>query len=64
MVVGVLSNLAFKGAMAALLGDARLRRFVAIVFGLQLLAGAVMLAVWLQISAIATAKSQRTAGPR
>jgi uncharacterized membrane protein (DUF4010 family) len=47
VVVGVLSNLAFKGLMAALLGDARLRRFVAIAFGLQLLAGAVMLVFWL-----------------
>jgi uncharacterized membrane protein (DUF4010 family) len=46
VVVGVLSNLAFKGALAGLLGDARLRLFVAVVFGLQLLAGAVMLAVW------------------
>ena len=46
VVVGVLSNLAFKGVMAALLGDRRLRTFVAIVFGLQLLAGAVMLLVW------------------
>lgn len=46
VVVGVLSNLAFKGVMAALLGDARLRRFVAAAFGLQLVAGAVMLAAF------------------
>jgi uncharacterized membrane protein (DUF4010 family) len=47
VVVGVLSNLAFKGAMAALLGDRRLRAFVAVVFGVQLAAGAVMLTAWL-----------------
>ena len=46
VVVGVLSNLAFKGAVAAVLGDARLRRLVALLFGLQILAGAVLLAVW------------------
>ena len=46
IVVGVLSNLAFKGAMAALLGDARLRRFVALAFGLQLLIGGGLLAFW------------------
>ncbi len=45
VVVGVLSNLAFKGAMAALLGDRRLRVFVAIVFGVQLALGAVLLVV-------------------
>jgi uncharacterized membrane protein (DUF4010 family) len=43
VVVGVLSNLAFKGALAALLGDRRLRAFVAIVFGVQLALGAVLL---------------------
>jgi uncharacterized membrane protein (DUF4010 family) len=47
VVVGVLSNLAFKGMMAALLGDRRLRLFVGVVFGLQLAAGAAMLAAWL-----------------
>jgi uncharacterized membrane protein (DUF4010 family) len=46
VVVGVLSNLVFKGAMAALLGDARLRTFVAIVFGLQLAIGAGLLVLW------------------
>jgi uncharacterized membrane protein (DUF4010 family) len=43
VVVGVLSNLAFKGAIAALLGDRRLRRSVAIVFATQLATGAVLL---------------------
>jgi uncharacterized membrane protein (DUF4010 family) len=46
IVVALLSNLAFKGAMAAALGDARLRRFVVLTFGLQLLAGAAVLAFW------------------
>lgn len=46
VVVGVLSNLAFKGAMAALLGDRRLRTFVGIVFGVQLVLGAVLLLIW------------------
>ena len=32
----LLSNLAFKGAMAALLGDRRLRRWIVLLFGLQL----------------------------
>jgi uncharacterized membrane protein (DUF4010 family) len=45
VVVGVLSNLAFKGVMAALLGDRRLRTFVAIVFGVQLALGAMLLLV-------------------
>lgn len=46
VVVGVLSNLAFKGAMAAILGDARLRRFVVLLFGLQIAIGAGLLAFW------------------
>jgi uncharacterized membrane protein (DUF4010 family) len=46
VVVGVLSNLAFKGGMAAVLGDARLRRFVVVLFGLQVLLGAGLLAFW------------------
>jgi uncharacterized membrane protein (DUF4010 family) len=46
IVVALLSNLVFKGAMAALLGDARLRRWVLLLFGLQLLAGAAVLAFW------------------
>ena len=46
IVVGVLSNLAFKGAMAAVLGDARLRRVILLLFGLQLVAGAALLAFW------------------
>jgi uncharacterized membrane protein (DUF4010 family) len=46
IVVGVLSNLVFKGAVAAVLGDRRLRRWVALVFGLQLLAGAAVLTLW------------------
>jgi uncharacterized membrane protein (DUF4010 family) len=46
IVVGVLSNLVFKGAMAALLGDARLRRAILVLFGLQLVAGAALLAFW------------------
>jgi hypothetical protein len=36
----------FKGAMAAVLGDARLRRAILLLFGLQLLAGAALLAFW------------------
>ena len=39
IVVGLLSNLVFKGAMAAVLGDRRLRRWILLLFGLQLLAG-------------------------
>jgi len=46
IVVAVLSNLAFKGVMAALLGDGRLRRWIALLFGLQVLAGAAVLALW------------------
>ena len=46
IVVALLSNLVFKGAMAALLGDRRLRRWIALLFGLQLLAGAAVLAFW------------------
>jgi uncharacterized membrane protein (DUF4010 family) len=46
VVVGVLANLAFKGGVAAVLGDARLRRFVVALFGIQILLGAVLLAVW------------------
>lgn len=46
VVVGVLSNLVFKGGLAALLGDARLRRFILAIFGLQVLAGAAVLAFW------------------
>ncbi len=46
VVVGVLSNLVFKGAMAAALGDARLRRFVVVIFGLQVLVGAGLLVLW------------------
>lgn len=46
VVVGVLSNLVFKGAMAAALGDPRLRRFVVLLFALQVLVGAGLLAFW------------------
>jgi uncharacterized membrane protein (DUF4010 family) len=46
VVVGVLSNLAFKGGMAALLGNARLRRTIVAIFGVQVLAGAAVLAFW------------------
>ena len=46
VVVGVLSNLVFKGGMAAGLGDARLRRFVVLIFGLQVLVGAGLLMFW------------------
>ena len=46
VVVGVLSNLVFKGAMAAVLGDARLRRFIVLLFGLQIAIGAGLLAFW------------------
>jgi uncharacterized membrane protein (DUF4010 family) len=46
IVVGVLSNLVFKGVMAAVLGDRRLRRWVALAFGVQLLAGAAVLTLW------------------
>ena len=37
---------AILGLMAAGLGDARLRRFILLVFGLKVLLGAVLLAVW------------------
>ena len=46
IVVGILSNLVFKGAMAALLGDRGLRRWIALLFGLQLLAGGALLVLW------------------
>jgi uncharacterized membrane protein (DUF4010 family) len=46
VVLGALSNLVFKGGMAALLGDARLRRFVVLIFGLQVLVGAGLLVGW------------------
>ena len=46
VVVGLLSNLVFKGAMAAVLGDRRLRRWIVVLFGLQLVAGAAVLAFW------------------
>jgi uncharacterized membrane protein (DUF4010 family) len=46
VVVGVLSNLAFKGGVAAVLGDAPLRRFVVLLFGLQVALGAALLALW------------------
>ena len=46
IVVALLSNLVFKGAMAAVLGDGRLRRWILLLFGLQLLAGAAVLAFW------------------
>jgi len=46
IVVALLSNLVFKGAMAALLGDGRLRRWILLLFGLQLVAGAAVLAFW------------------
>ena len=46
IVVALLSNLVFKGAMAAMLGDGRLRRWIVLLFGLQLVAGAAVLAFW------------------
>ena len=46
IVVALLSNLVFKGAMAALLGDGRLRRWILLLFGLQLVAGAAVLVFW------------------
>jgi uncharacterized membrane protein (DUF4010 family) len=46
IVVAVLSNLMFKGGVAALLGDARLRRWILLLFGLQVLVGAAVLAFW------------------
>jgi uncharacterized membrane protein (DUF4010 family) len=46
VVVGLLSNLVFKGAMAAVLGDRRLRRWIVLLFGAQLVVGAAVLALW------------------
>jgi uncharacterized membrane protein (DUF4010 family) len=46
IVVALLSNLVFKGGMAMTLGDARLRRWIAILFGSQLLAGVAVLLLW------------------
>ena len=46
IVVALLSNLVFKGAMAALLGDGRLRRWILLLFGIQVLTGAAVLAFW------------------
>ena len=46
VVVGLLSNLVFKGAMAAVLGDRRLRRWIVLIFGAELVAGAAVLALW------------------
>jgi uncharacterized membrane protein (DUF4010 family) len=46
IVVALLSNLVFKGAMAAVLGDARLRRWITVLFGIELLVGAAVLLLW------------------
>ena len=46
VVVGVLSNLAFKGGVAAALADARLRRYVVLLFGLQVALGGALLMLW------------------
>jgi uncharacterized membrane protein (DUF4010 family) len=46
IVVGLLSNLLFKGAVAATLGDRTLRRWIVPLFALQLAAGAAVLAFW------------------
>jgi uncharacterized membrane protein (DUF4010 family) len=46
IVVALLANLVFKAVLAAVLGDGRLRRWVVVLFGLQVLAGTALLAFW------------------
>jgi uncharacterized membrane protein (DUF4010 family) len=46
VLVATLSNLAFKGVMAGILGGKRLLRFLAPAFGLTLLAGIAVLGFW------------------
>lgn len=46
IVVAALSNLCFKGGVAALLGSGRLRRWVLLTFAVQLAAGGLILAFW------------------
>jgi uncharacterized membrane protein (DUF4010 family) len=46
IVIAVLSNLAFKGGLAAVLGSPRLRRWVLLTFAVQLAAGGLVLAFW------------------
>jgi uncharacterized membrane protein (DUF4010 family) len=46
IVVAALSNLCFKGGVAALLGAGRLRRWIVSTFAVQLVGGALVLALW------------------
>lgn len=46
IIVAAMSNLAFKGALVAALGDRALLRRTVLLFGLSIVAGGVLLAVW------------------
>jgi uncharacterized membrane protein (DUF4010 family) len=46
ILVAALSNMAFKGVMAGILGGRRLLRFLAPAFGVTLLAGIAVLLSW------------------
>ncbi|MBT6155213.1 MAG: MgtC/SapB family protein [Planctomycetaceae bacterium] len=46
IVTASMSNLAFKGAIVAFIGDRRLARQIAILFGISLLSGVAVLALW------------------
>jgi uncharacterized membrane protein (DUF4010 family) len=46
IVVALLSNVAFKGAAAAFLGDHRLRRWIILLLGVQMAVGVAVLALW------------------
>lgn len=46
MMIGALSNIVFKGGVVACLGNPRLLRHIALLFGGSLLGGAVLLWIW------------------
>jgi uncharacterized membrane protein (DUF4010 family) len=46
IIIGALSNLVFKGAIAAALGNRQLTRHVGVYFGLGIIGGACMIAFW------------------
>jgi uncharacterized membrane protein (DUF4010 family) len=51
MLVGGLANIAFKAAVIAILGNRRLLRRISAVFGLSLLAGALLIWLWPEVAA-------------
>jgi uncharacterized membrane protein (DUF4010 family) len=46
IIIGALSNLVFKGAIAAAMGNRQLSRHVGVYFGLGIIGGACMIAFW------------------